>query len=195
MHSHFAKRSRPRLGHVLASLERLCGLRPSNPTRGRKRKEPETCSGLFFFAPRVGFEPTTNSLHLIHYYEWDGLYHYRFSIRGASRTHELHELSTPFRDSLYTFPDFRRGLARDCPRARRVGVSPNSPRFSIRIPSESCLLTASRSTTELPRNVFVPLLGALLHSNRKLLLRKRGGVKEKGRSTNGPPSLSPRPYF
>jgi hypothetical protein len=69
----------------------------------RKRKEPETCSGLFFFAPRVGLEPTTNSLHVAPHCCGRGLYHHPGLVPSDARRFPQNFWSTPLRDSLYTF--------------------------------------------------------------------------------------------
>ncbi len=59
--------------------------------------------------------------------------------------------TTLLQDSLYTFLNFRLGLARDCPR----GVSPNSPRFRSKFLWKAAFATGSCSTIELPRNTTV----------------------------------------
>ena len=71
----------------------------------------------------------------------------RFGLAYFART-------TPVKDSLYTFPSITLGTWLGIA-LRLARVSPNSPRFSIQIPLESCVYaTGSCSTIELHRNIL-----------------------------------------
>src|SRR3972149_6794137 len=73
--------------------------------------------------------------------------------KGSGASHRVNRESTPLRDSLYTFPDICRGLARDC-LTFIERVPPNSPDLQHPLLDEGPKIPGMRSTTELPRQIF-----------------------------------------
>src|SRR3989344_3123104 len=113
----------------------------------------KTLYRLNFSAPAPGFEPGTISLHLSQSFLRGWTISSSTRIGDARRFGGLERPTTPFRDSLYAFLSFAREAWLGITHLHDASWGfPEFTSFTTSVARGSCVITGSRSTTELRRN-------------------------------------------